>query len=154
MFWDTSLDHMARNFWYRSIHGNLPTSIRLSQAHVSYVSSEQCRLCHQATDTIPHFLIFCPLKTHVWSIIWGSIFFTNPHLEHLLTFIQELSLSSHTPILAPRFTSYHLVVGCTLHTIWAAYWRSVIHGQTFVPHIVARQALATIAKIQASAILD
>ncbi|KAG2223249.1 hypothetical protein INT45_006130 [Circinella minor] len=55
MFWDTSLDHMARNVWYRSIHGNLPTSIQLSQAQVSYVSSEQCRLCHQATNIVPHF---------------------------------------------------------------------------------------------------
>ncbi|KAI9273986.1 hypothetical protein EDC94DRAFT_593395 [Helicostylum pulchrum] len=71
-FWEIPMLLQARALWYRTLSKKMPTTKFLHK--IKTVSSPQCRLCKSTEDNLFHFMINCPIKQEIWSIIIPKYF--------------------------------------------------------------------------------
>ncbi|KAI9482563.1 hypothetical protein BDB00DRAFT_745906, partial [Zychaea mexicana] len=137
-FWRWPMEHGARNLWYRTIHNSLPTAERLFRLGLQDLTSATCRLCNDAIDTPAHFLVLCRHRHSVWNLIWGQHYYTEPHTDRLIHFLQTLSWPDHHP--PPTHHSHYAptLIACTMGGIWSAYWQFIFHDTPYTIASVKR----------------
>ncbi|KAI8077084.1 hypothetical protein BDF21DRAFT_313684, partial [Thamnidium elegans] len=128
-FWETPMLLQARALWYRTLSKKLPITKFLHT--IKTVSSSQCRLCNGAEDNLSHFMINCPIKQEIWSIIipkyFPDLIITIPDILTTL-----LSLESPVPIRKRQRPKYFTILSTTHWTIWIYYWEHIINQTPFI----------------------
>ncbi|KAI8067708.1 uncharacterized protein B0P05DRAFT_475328 [Gilbertella persicaria] len=128
LFWSLPILLPARNHWYRVLCKKLPTAIYLHQ--IGTVSSTLCRLCTSAEEDTDHFIVSCPKKNLIWSLIlqyhFPTYMFTNTDILNALHFIQ--SPFHHRSVL---YRPFFVIVSTTQFYIWKAYWQLIIDSIPF-----------------------
>lgn len=123
-FWSAPLLLPARGLWYRTISKKLPTTSFLNK--IKTVDFPLCRLYKTDTDTLHHFLFYCPIKQDIWWAVLPTYFpdiIFNP--GEILDSIMNLT----TPKVISRSQTVRLftVISITHWTIWIHYWQHIIH---------------------------
>ncbi|KAI9468877.1 MAG: hypothetical protein EXX96DRAFT_463494, partial [Benjaminiella poitrasii] len=89
-FWSVTIHLPARAVWYPVLYRKIPTSSFLSNLQLT--SSNICRLCNAAIDTLDHFIVLCPLKLPIWSSLLQTAFpdvtFAPDAILQLLLYLQ------------------------------------------------------------------
>ncbi|CEP20107.1 hypothetical protein [Parasitella parasitica] len=118
----------ARNHWYRVISQKLPTATYLHQ--IGTVSGTLCRLCNSTSEDLEHFLVSCPNKHFIWSMVlkyhFPTYLFTNTDILNALCSIK--SPFHHKFTLYPPFL---VIVSTTQYYIWRAYWQLILNSIPF-----------------------
>ncbi|KAI9469058.1 MAG: hypothetical protein EXX96DRAFT_590306, partial [Benjaminiella poitrasii] len=89
-FWSVTIHLPARTVWYPVLYRKIPASSFLSNLQLT--SSNICRLCNAAIDTLDHFITLCPLKLPIWSSLLQTAFpdvhFSPDAILQLLLYLQ------------------------------------------------------------------
>ena len=139
-FWSINMDHIVRNILFRIVHSTIPTGNLLHRISPSYSPSPHCCICQHPTETLNHFLIWCPKKKHVWAIVWQSLFHSHPPLFAILQSVTK-NARVQQPITSDKFL---LLCSYILRSIWRAHWATIFEETPFVPQQVATEALNAI----------
>ena len=127
-FWSLSIPLPVRDVWYRMLCHKLPTAKALSP--IGRVPSETCRLCHNQVDSIPHFVVHCPLKWPIWVEVLSCF---RPLLYFSPTQIFRLLRLEDAHPFATLDASLLQILAITHWRIWTAYWQHIIHSSPFDP---------------------
>ncbi|KAG1136785.1 hypothetical protein G6F37_011737 [Rhizopus arrhizus] len=127
-FWSLPLLLPARNHWYRVLSKKLPTATYLHK--IGTVSSKLCRLCGSAAEDIEHFVVSCPNKNPIWSMVlkyhFPTYLFTNTDILNALH-----SIKSPFHHRSNLYRPFFVIVSTTQFYIWKAYWQLVINSIPF-----------------------
>ncbi|KAI8332405.1 hypothetical protein BC941DRAFT_359165, partial [Chlamydoabsidia padenii] len=88
-------------------------------------------------EDIFHMTVGCSLKHIVWNniiTIYLPPYFT---IHDIFDSITTLNTPSDITNLVPYFT----IIGTILHHLWRAYWRSIIHNNTFDAYTITSFAI-------------
>ncbi|KAG1136317.1 hypothetical protein G6F37_012049 [Rhizopus arrhizus] len=127
-FWSLPLLLPARNHWYRVISKKLPTATYLHK--IGTVASTLCRLCGSAAEDFEHFVVSCPNKNPIWSMVlkyhFPTYLFTNTDILNALH-----SIKSPFHHRSNLYRPFFVIVSTTQFYIWKAYWQLVIDSIPF-----------------------
>ncbi|OAD67154.1 Homeodomain-like DNA binding domain-containing transcription factor [Phycomyces blakesleeanus NRRL 1555(-)] len=138
-FWKLRIPHDSRTIWLKVLWGRLPTRSFVFQKTGNFVDDNICPIFLSVIDTSDHFLINCPKKRLIRSIILSQVC-PRWSLARMNTLFTTLTF-------ADTFISKHaksLIVASTIHAIWRAHWASVIDEQIFLPGVIAAKTLVVI----------
>lgn len=133
VFWSTEMLLQARAVWYRVLSNKVPTTAYL--ARIKMVDTPQCRLCKQNTDTLEHFLVYCPSKQDIW-------------LDILTTHMADYQLDMTMVYTILRFLQFpkqirrsdrdriYTIFSTTLWNIWIFYWKYIIDNASFQTNVI------------------
>jgi hypothetical protein len=146
-FWSATMLLQARAVWYRVISRKVPTTISLQR--IKRTPTNQCRLCHEHTDTLQHFLVQCPIKKSVWINILQSHFPTESfNMDDVLHML--LNLETPMTLRSSKYDSFAIVISTTLWYIWYYYWQFIINDLPFQNDMVISKIEAQISILQTS----
>lgn len=136
-FWRLSLTMIQRNVIYRLINNCIPHQALLHRMFPDVHLSPLCVICSLATDSVDHFLFFCPSKALVWQgiiteFLWPTVCIAD--IRHSLLHLDFYNIRYSQK---PRAPSYIIVI-ITLANIWKAHYRLIFHQQPFIPSAILR----------------
>ncbi|KAI8063339.1 uncharacterized protein B0P05DRAFT_476819, partial [Gilbertella persicaria] len=113
---------------FRVISRKLPTAIYLYQ--IGTVPSTLCRLCNSTSEDFEHFLVSCPNKNSVWSMVlkyhFPTYLFSNRDILNAL-----LSIKSPFHQKSSLYRFFLVIVSTTQFYIWRAYWQLILYNIPF-----------------------
>ena len=126
------MEHTARTILLRIYHSTIATGNLLNQVDPSFLTSLHCRICQDPTEILNHFLIWCPKKKQILSLVW-----------QLFAILQTITKNSIVQQQLPGNKFLQICSYILLYT-WRAHWATVFDENPFVPQHVATTAINAI----------
>ena len=139
--WSAPIDHKAKIIWWKLIHRSLPTRVVLQHRFSAQtIPSANCKWCNRS-ETIPHFIIDCPIKKRLWlyAITMLNIWLPRGSKIPLSEVnIANIETGFHYP--SQSFNASHRQMMWTIYnaailTIWNNHWQCIFSTSNPPQHL-------------------